>query len=674
MEIMDDIKGILKATGAQIKTRIMGAEQAATVEEDALPEKECSKENVSANSGKLAQSEEASQNASKGNNEGSNHFNPVIDRVFQLRENFVIIGLTGRTGSGCTTVAEKLATKEWKELKSNYKDLNSQSIDNVIRKNRIVHRYLKDHWKQPFDVISASDIIFFYALKESFDDFANSLASVNIEPDEESKYEQSKPAIDTAMRSELENLKDEFNALHEKVLICEDFLHKEDYTNTVNIDLLRDVVFKDIKIFRKNLEGILTKTIKKVIANELQSWGNNIRKYNSIKKQVTPSQKAPSCLARKINQIIKALRVYDKTHDRKTLIVIDALRNPFEVLYFRERYSAFYLMAVHTEEKVRRDALFKKGFRIDEIEHLDKVEAGKSSFHASYEKIDIDKCIELADIHLAHDGTDKDHNRDMVNQIFTYVALIFHPGLIPPSPLERCMQIAYTAKLNSGCLSRQVGAAVTNEYFSVQSIGWNTVAEGQTPCSLRNLYDLFKDEDEGAFSDFERFNEDFGKEKKKLIQAYEPVKTKLNGLNLSYCFKDIYTSSKEKQRNNQVHTRSLHAEENAFLQLAKYGTPGIKGGKLFTTASCCELCSKKAYQLGITEIYYIDTYPGISRSHILESGVNRPKMLLFNGAIGRAYVNLYTPFLPLKDEIEELTDVKVKTVVERKSQQSLGGN
>ena len=594
----------------------------------------------------------------------------VIDSVFQLRENFVVIGLTGRTGSGCTTIAEKLATKEWKELKSNYKDLNSQPIDNDVRKNRIVHRFLKDHWKQPFDVISASDIIFYYALKEEFNVFANSLANANIEPDEKSKYEQSNSHVETAMRSELDNLKDEFNILHEKVIKCEDFLLREDYSNPSDLELLRDVVFEGIKAFRKNLEGILTKTIKKVIASELQSWGNNIRKFNSIIQKSKPDNKMPSCLARKINQIIKAFRVYDKNHNRRTLIVIDALRNPFEVLYFRERYSAFYLMAIHTEEKLRRDALYKKGFRIDEIEHLDEVESGKSNFSASYEKIDIDKCIELADIHLAHDGTDKDHNRDMVNQIFTYVALIFHPGLIPPSPLERCMQIAYTAKLNSGCLSRQVGAAVTNEHFSVQSIGWNTVAEGQTPCSLRNLYDLFKDEDEGAFSDFERFNEDFDKEKKILIQAYEPVKTKLNGLNLSYCFKDVYTSSKEKQRNNQVHTRSLHAEENAFLQLAKYGTQGIKGGKLFTTASCCELCSKKAYQLGITEIYYIDTYPGISRSHILESGINRPKMLLFNGAIGRAYVNLYTPFLPLKDEIEELTNVRVKTVVSKKTQQS----
>ena len=48
-------------------------------------------------------------------------------------------------------------------------------------------------------------------------------------------------------------------------------------------------------------------------------------------------------------------------------------------------------------------------------------------------------------------------------------------------------------------------------------------------------------------------------------------------------------------------------------------------------------------------------------------------MLLFKGAIGRAYVNLFTPFLPLKDEIEELTDVKVKKVIDLKAQQSQGG-
>lgn len=66
--------------------------------------------------------------------------------------------------------------------------------------------------------------------------------------------------------------------------------------------------------------------------------------------------------------------------------------------------------------------------------------------------------------------------------------------------------------------------------------------------------------------------------------------------------------------------------------------------------------------MGIKEIYYIDAYPGISKSHILECGDNQPQMILFTGAVGRAYINLYNPFVPLKDEIEAITGVNVKNL------------
>jgi tRNA(Arg) A34 adenosine deaminase TadA len=109
-----------------------------------------------------------------------------------------------------------------------------------------------------------------------------------------------------------------------------------------------------------------------------------------------------------------------------------------------------------------------------------------------------------------------------------------------------------------------------------------------------------------------------------------------------------------------VHTRSLHAEESAFLQITKYGGTGIKGGKLFTTASPCELCSKKAYQLGISIIYYIDPYPGISQEQILNVGDKHPTVRLFNGAIGNAYNWLYEPLMNYKDEQSLIfgTDIK----------------
>lgn len=132
----------------------------------------------------------------------------------------------------------------------------------------------------------------------------------------------------------------------------------------------------------------------------------------------------------------------------------------------------------------------------------------------------------------------------------------------------------------------------------------------------------------------------------------------LNGRNCSYCFKDAYNAHKGEK--NQVYTRSIHAEEMAFLQAAKISSAPVKGGFLFTTASPCELCSKKASHTGISKIYYIDQYPGISNEHIINCGENHPQMILFNGAIGRAYIQLYTQILPYKDELYMLLSLTFK--------------
>jgi deoxycytidylate deaminase len=140
-----------------------------------------------------------------------------------------------------------------------------------------------------------------------------------------------------------------------------------------------------------------------------------------------------------------------------------------------------------------------------------------------------------------------------------------------------------------------------------------------------------------------------------------------SGLSCPYCFRDAYnTIMKEK---NQVHTRSLHAEENAFLQLAKRGSTGIEGGVLYTTASPCELCSKKAYQLGIKEVVYVDPYPGISARHVLSSGDEqaRPALRLFSGAVGQAYHRLYESIMSIKDEYH----VRLSGDLQRDLQQTL---
>ena len=40
----------------------------------------------------------------------------AIDTIYNEREKFIIIGLTGRTGSGCTTVSKILKKEKYEQI------------------------------------------------------------------------------------------------------------------------------------------------------------------------------------------------------------------------------------------------------------------------------------------------------------------------------------------------------------------------------------------------------------------------------------------------------------------------------------------------------------------------------------------------------------------------------
>lgn len=121
------------------------------------------------------------------------------------------------------------------------------------------------------------------------------------------------------------------------------------------------------------------------------------------------------------------------------------------------------------------------------------------------------------------------------------------------------------------------------------------------------------------------------------------------GQSYPYCFRSRY--NKYKDNKDAVNTRSLHAEENTMLRITKMGGLGLDGGIMFVTASPCILCSKKAYQIGIKEIVYLDPYTDIAPELILMCGYDQPKLRPFMGAIGETFYKLYQPFMPYKDEL-----------------------
>lgn len=433
-----------------------------------------------------------------------------------------------------------------------------------------------------------------------------------------------------------------------------------------------------------------------------QKFGNSIRCYGKIifdeaDLEKTTEDKDIFSVPRKIVQFIKALRHPFSECCRPVRIVIDSIKSVFEANYLRQRYSSFYLFAISANENTRKTRLLKKdnkrltmqditfidwneyssdGYKVfnkvvDKKEELSSDEeefyatvtnkcdellydsvrefAYKNKLHQFYLQ-DVAASIENADVFISNNiDLETSKNMDLRWSIVRNVCLIMFPGLVTPTPIERCMQIAFAAKCNSGCLSRQVGAVVTDKDYNILSIGWNDVPCGDISCSSKNLVDLCKLEDQQAYTKYELFNDDFRKRLTKYNFCNINLRKLLRGLPLRYCFKDIHNDNDKK---NPMRSRAMHAEEKALSSCSDK----CNGGYLFTTSSPCEMCSKNAKNHKISKIYYIELYPGISETQYSCSGDqnNIAQHILFTGAIGRAYTQMYTSILPQKDILELL--------------------
>ena len=86
--------------------------------------------------------------------------NNAVETIFAEQKDFIIIGLTGRTGCGCSTVA-KLLCMDFNGLQP---PMDSRIDTNSDRQNKIVYDYAKTAWT-PFRLIEMKHIIFTFVLE-----------------------------------------------------------------------------------------------------------------------------------------------------------------------------------------------------------------------------------------------------------------------------------------------------------------------------------------------------------------------------------------------------------------------------------------------------------------------------------------------------------------------------
>lgn len=396
------------------------------------------------------------------------------------------------------------------------------------------------------------------------------------------------------------------------------------------------IIVKEIKKAKKEFEDRKPEIYRKL----MQDFGDNIRRCGNPYDYKTSYYKRN--LDRKYKDRLREEEKdtkYELVRDVKNIIdllvkssghrvfIVDALRNPFEVLYLRKHFINFYLISIYAPKEIRfqrivqrlveKEKQKEKNVDIDKIkESFDENDSrdsgeGVSGVKLFYEQ-NVTACSRLADIsinnYVAEDlvkleleennfkrGDNKEKRnidkivlskgflekieqysfKEFERKIIRYLALIIDKGCTKPNDDEYLMNQAYAMAMKSNCISRQVGAVIVDKEGYIIGAGWNDVGEGHISCGLIEIKDVEKCRDIPMIREyFEKIeqlkgvDEDIKSELERLYFKNDKKEKKIPN-DHCICFKDLI-SFKELERKIEKLKSEGRIEEEFFSKLESY--------------------------------------------------------------------------------------------------------
>lgn len=293
---------------------------------------------------------------------------------------------------------------------------------------------------------------------------------------------------------------------------------------------------------------------------------------------------------------------------RRMATIIDSIKHPEEVSLLREVYGdMFLLFAVFAPDGVRSrrlelDAKVSKGsigklIERDEDEGLDYGQKVSATCH-------------LADFFIRNDENGTTQLKKVVSR---YLNLIFNTEIITPNSHEIGMFNAMAAASKSACLSRQVGAAIYSQSGELIGVGCNDVPKAQGGLYAGNDSDGCSDQrchffGKGGCNNDRKKNDLYNDIFERLTSAgirEQEVDSDRLALNAE-TVKELLQKTDIKQLIE--YSRSVHAEMEAIISVARSGTLGIRGSRLYTTTYPCHNCARHIVAAGVDQVFYIEPY------------------------------------------------------------------
>lgn len=339
------------------------------------------------------------------------------------------------------------------------------------------------------------------------------------------------------------------------------------------------------------------------------------------------------------------------------VFIMDSLKHPAEVDLLRSVYgNAFCLVSVGCRPDVRNGRLMRK-YDLDEgspaLARFIERDAEDSEHKHGQQ---VNRTFHLADYFVdnTHDSAGG-KGYGLPDQIKRLFDILFTTAIRRPNLDERGMYAAHSASLRSACLSRQVGAAILDQSGTLLSVGANEV-----PRAGGGAYDGTEPKDHRCFAQ-RGFCSNTQEQDRILRSVYSALSHgDAELLKDSASEADVMRAIRGTRIKALIEfSRSVHAEMDAIISLARSGTRLTSGASLFTTTYPCHSCARHIVSAGVSRVVYLEPYSksmaielhsdAIADNLPPEVAQNRVSFVPYQGVSPSLYRRVYMKSSDLKD-------------------------
>jgi len=279
---------------------------------------------------------------------------------------------------------------------------------------------------------------------------------------------------------------------------------------------------------------------------------------------------------------------------KKVAYLVDQLKHPEESKLFKAVYPKnYYLVSLIRTEKERRSNLEEAGHEAADVDHIIRDDRKQEEKHGQQ----VEKTVYLGDYFIRNLNG---HAENLKKEIKRFLQLVHGVQGIFPRKDERGMSAAYSASLQSACLSRQVGAAIVDDKGVIISTGRNDVPEfGGGLYSFESQPNDYRCIQKGM----KCYNDLYKERLRKEIEDVLTEKEIPNAIVLS----EVILSN-TKARDLIEYSRAIHAEMDAIITLARKDSASTAGKVIYCTTYPCHNCARHIVAAGIVRVIYIEPY------------------------------------------------------------------